>query len=353
MGRRSRNRGAVCFLLWAVPLLLVACGGKKTIREEPPRAASAESLIFLSAVQGNPLCLVVDMNQRRARSLFGSRRTKWQVYAWVVSPGFSTQLLTKKGKSKKGTMAPVFWANDKLLFTTDQEQFVFYDPLKKDKLLLLTDPIFADRVRSGEEEEIRYGRMPAKLFWNNRTIEGNLFYERRAWTEPPPHKRRGPLIGLKPGGRIFAVWGPDGEFLYLEKGGSDEGEENARFAVMQDRRGRWQETYQVRWSEPECAFSSSPCPGESEAFQLRIPAWGINGTLEKVTGVLAQTDEAGPEVSPPAEGPPAQSTLWASLEALPKAKSNAPVDFCLLRGSLQVDTNTRSVYGIGLLARQP
>ncbi len=353
MARRSTNRGSAWFLLWAVPLLLVACGGKKAIREEPPRAASAESLIFLSAVQGNPLCLVVDINHRRSGSLFRSPRTKWQLYSWLVSPGSSTQLFTKKGKSKKGTMAPVFWTNDKLLFTTDKEQFVLYDPLETDKLLLVTDPIFADRVRSGEEEEIRYGRMPAKLFWNNRTVEGNLFYERRAWTEPPPHKRRGPLIGLEPGGRIYALWGPDGEFLYLEKGGEKEGQEDARFAVMQDRRGRWQETYQVRWREPECAFSSSPCPVESEPFQLRIPAWEIHGTLEKVTGVLAQTEEAGPEVSPSEEGAPAQSTLWASLEALPQAKSNAPVDFCLLRGSLQVNKSTRSVYGIGLLARQP
>lgn len=353
MRRRSRNRGGGWFLLWVFPILLIACGGKETIREEPPRAASAESLVFLSAVQGNPLCLLVDIHQRRAASLFGSPKAKWQIYAWLVYPGASTQLCTKKGKTKKGTMAPVSWTNDKLLFTTDKEEFVFYDPLKPDKLLLLTDPIFADRVRSGEEEEIRYGRMPAKLFWNNRTIEGNLFYERRIWTEPPPHKRRGPLVGLEPGDRIFAVWGPDGEFLYLEQGGAGEGEETARFAVMQDRRGRWQETYQARWTEPECAFTSTPCAGESESFRLSIPAWEVDGTLEKVTEVLAQTDEPRPEPSPPADGLPPEGTFWTSLEGLPQAKHVAPVDFCLLRGNLQVQTNARAAYGIGLLVRQP
>ena len=352
MARRSNRREKRWFPLLVIPFLLFACSGRKAIREESPRAAAAESLLFLSAVQGNPLCMVVDIQKRRTKKLFFSPKTKWQLNAWLISPGTSTYLCKKKGKSKKGTMAPVYWTNDTLLFTTDEDEFVFYDPSKQGKLLLTTDPIFADRVRSGQEEEIRYGRMPAKLLWNNRTVEGHLFYERWAWTDPPAHKRKGPLIGLEPGARIFAVWGPDGEFLYLEKGGGIEGAERAQFAVMQDRRGRWQETYLIKWREPECAFSSSPCVGESEKFYLVIPAWEVEGYLEKVTQVAVQRDTSGEEVATSLDDTSPQGDFWTSLGGIPPAKGSTPVDFCLLKGSIQVEGNTRAVYGIGLLVKK-
>ena len=198
---------------------------------------------------------------------------------------------------------------DELLFTTDKDEFLYYVPTETGKILLLTDPLFADRVRSGQDEEIRYGRMPAKLFCNNRTVEGTLFYQRWAWIDPPQQKRKGPFAGLEPGGRLFAVWGPGGEFLYVEKGGSGQGGK-AQFAVMQDRRGRWQETYQIRWTEPECAFSPSPCPGESREFRLSIPAWDVEGSLEKLEQVLVPTgvtDEEGvTSGGAPSEGVPSE-----------------------------------------------
>jgi hypothetical protein len=309
-------------------------------------------MLFLSAVQGNPLCMVVDIDKRRTKKLFRAPKTKWRLHAWMASPGVTTHLCRKKDKAKKGTMAPVYWTNDRLLFTTDKDEFVFYDPHETGKLLLMSDPIFADRVRSGQGEEIRYGRMPAKLFWNNRTVVGNLFYERWAWTEPLPRKRKGPLLGLAPGNRIYAVWGPDGEFLYLEKEEEIGRAGGARFAVMQDRRGRWKETYQVRWSEPACAFSASPCTGEAETFRLDIPAWNIDGTLEKVTQVQVQAD--APEEADPnlADSASSQTAFWTSLHGVEPAKKSPPLDVCLLRGTIRVEKNTKAVYGIGLYPKK-
>ena len=219
MVRGLRRKAENWLFFWTIPFLLFACSGKQVIREDPPRAASSESLLFLSAVQGNPVCMVVDISKRRASSLLTSPSTRWQLNAWLVSPGTSTYLCTKSGKSKKGALAPLHWKNRQLLFTTAKDEFLFYFPSEAGELLLLTDPLFADRVRGGQEEEIRYGRMPARIAWNNRTVEGNLYYERRAWLDLPAHDRRGPFMGLEPGGKIFVVWGPDGEFLYVEKGG--------------------------------------------------------------------------------------------------------------------------------------
>ncbi len=341
-----------------IPFLLCACSKKQVIREDPPRAAVVETLVFLSAVQGNPVCMVVDIHKRRSSGLFSSADTKWRSKAWLISPGRSIYLGARKGKSKRGPLAPVSWTKkDGLLFTTDKDEFVYYLPEDAAKILLLSEPLFADRVRSGQEEEIRYGRMPAKLFCNNRTVEGNLFYERWAWIDLPRQDTSGPLAGLRPGGRIYAVWGPGGEFLYLEKRAEGGQEDRAHFAVMQDRRGRWQETYQIRWTEPECAFSPDPCPEASEeGFRLLIPAWDVEGSLKRLEEVSIPMDTAGGEAPPP-EGeqpsPPSLDIFWTSLGEIPQAKGQSKVDFCLLKGTIWVERNQRAVYGIGLLAREP
>ncbi len=356
MASGLRRRAARGLFLLMVPVLLCACSKKQIIREDPPRAAVVEALVFLSAVQGNPVCMVIDISKRRSSRLFSSPRTKWRMNGWLLSPGLATYLGIQKGKSKQGALAPVSSTKDELLFTTDKDEFLYYVPTEAGKILLLTDPLFADRVRSGQDEEIRYGRMPAKLFCNNRTVEGTLFYQRWAWIDPPQQKKRkGPFAGLEPGGRLFAVWGPGGEFLYVEMGG---GSGQAKFAVMQDRRGRWQETYQIRWTEPECAFSPSPCPGESQEFGLSIPAWDVEGTLQKLEQVLIPTVATGAEgaISEGAttEGSSLpQDTFWTSLGSIPQAKGGGSVEFCLVKGNIWVEQNQRAVYGIGLLAKEP
>lgn len=367
MASGLRRRAARGLFLLMVLFLLCACSKKQTIRDDPPRAAVVEALVFLSAVQGNPVCMVIDVNKQRSSSLFSSPKTKWRMNGWLLSPGLATYLGTQKGKTKQGALAPVSSIKDELLFTTDKDEFLYYVPTEAGKILLLTDPLFADRVRSGQDEEIRYGRMPAKLFCNNRTVEGTLFYQRWAWIDPPQQKRKGPFAGLEPGGRLFAVWGPGGEFLYVEKGGGSGQGGKAQFAVMQDRRGRWQETYQIRWTEPECAFSASPCPGESQEFGLSIPAWDVEGSLQKLEQVLISTEATGAE-DVTAEGVTTegvttegvtteggslpQDTFWTSLGAIPQAKGRSSVEFCLLKGNIWVEQNQRAVYGIGLFAKE-
>lgn len=366
----SRRWSWSAWFLWLVPFLVCACSKKQVIREEPPRAAVAEALVFLSSVQGNPVCMVFDIDKRRSSSLFSAPKTKWRMNAWLLSPGLSTYLGVEKGKSKKGALAPVHSTDATLVFTTDRDEFLYYTPTEAGKILLLTDPLFADRLRSGQEEEIRYGRMPARLICGNRTIEGSLFYGRWAWVDLPEGGRKGPFFGVEPGGALFLLWGPGGEFLLLEKGGGDGKSGGVRFAVMQDRRGRWQETYQIGWVDPECAFAPAPCPGDEGEFRLRAPAWDVEGLLNKLDQVALPTEAAGNEAPDEEELPegnatpdeeaareedadveeisPPQETFWSFLRGIPQAKGESPVDFCLLKGSLWIEKNQRVVYGVGL-----
>ena len=100
-GKRAEPKGGELVLAVGGPVSAACVFGEEGNQEEPPRAAAAESLIFLSAVQGNPLCMVVDVHKRRSKKLFSSPKTKWQLNAWLISPGTSTYLCRKKGKSKK------------------------------------------------------------------------------------------------------------------------------------------------------------------------------------------------------------------------------------------------------------
>ena len=53
---------------------------------------------------------------------------------------------------------------------------------------------------------------------------------------------------------MYAIWEPEGVFLYLEQKGAQVGEEPAYTALLHDRRGRWEETYNVTLTEPEAFF---------------------------------------------------------------------------------------------------
>ena len=346
MRKPGRILALVAFLLF-----LPSCLGKSGMRKDVSGNGNGEYLLFLSAVQGNPLGMFVSVQKMRVPGTVGSASTKWQVHVWGLTPGASPCLFTEKGKDKKEPNAPLTWKNDTLLFTTDKDRFVFYKPLKLDKLLLLTDSIFPDRVRRSREEEVRYGLMPSTLYWNNRKIEGSLFYEQRDLPESAAPAAFLPLTGVKPNGRVYVLWSPDGVFLRIEKQGDEQDRDPSCVALMQDRRGRWEETYEVSLEEPACAFSSASCNGAVENVRLQIPLWRLNGQLEPLrevrTGMEAQSQDTSEEENVPSGG----QVLWTTLKAFSEGKGEPSVKFCLLKGTLVIDKETKAVYGIGMMGK--
>ena len=348
---RTLMRKSGMFLALVVPFCLMSCMGKSGMGNGVPGSINGEYLLFLSAVQGNPLGMFVSIQKMRIPGKIRSPSTKWQVHAWGLTPGASPCLFTQKGKDKQDPEAPLSWKNDTLLFTTDKDRFVFYKPLKLDKLLLLTDSIFPDRVRRSREEEIRYGLIPSVLYWNNEKIEGKLFYEQRDLSESASPAGFLPLTGLKPNGRVYVLWAPDGVFLRIEKQEDEQGRYLSRVALMQDRRGRWEETYDVNMEEPACAFSSTSCSGPAGVFRLQIPLWRLSGQLESLQGVRMGMEAQAQKVNTEEKALSGGQLLWTTLEALPDGKGKPQVDFCLLKGTLEINRETKAVYGIGMTAK--
>ncbi len=358
-----------------IPLFVFACLGKSSkaeneattavisdegtasdvISEEPPPAKNTgEYLIFHTAIQGNPFCMIVDIQQIQVSSFLGNPNIKGKANAWVVFPGASKYIYTKMGKFKKNPQVPLNLIDETLLLTTEKDEFAFYFPFGQEELLLLSDSIFLNRARTDQEKEIHYDLMPAKFIWKDRKIAGNLFYERRELPESASYANLFPFVGLEPGGRGYVLWAADGEFIYIEKVGEIGNENRARLAVMQDRRGRWQETFEVDLKEPSCAFSPSTCTGDSQLFQLQIPVWNMEGELDVMSAVQTSFEAEGQAEEPPAAAEtssPGIGRLWTSLQDLPEILGASPMEFCLLKGSIQINEKTRAVYGIGILAK--
>jgi len=335
-------------------LILPCCAGKRRAAEETDKMENGEYLLFLSTVQGNPLCMFGSVQKMRVFPWLTSPRTRWRVHTWLIFPGASRTLFSEDGKRKQAPSVPLTWTKDTLLFTTDSDRFVFFQPFPEDKVLLLTDAIFPDRVRKSGEEEIHYSLLPSSLTWNNQKVEGRLFYQKLEMSEPRVPSTFLPVTGLKAKGRVYAIWVPGGLFLYLEK--QDETAESGRSsaAIMQDRRGKWQETYNVTVTEPDHLFTDGEPPeGASRPFVFDIPFWKIQGSLERVQTVRPNMEASGYAGSAPNEAAKEDDggnrLLWTAMDSLPDTNPDSPVRFCLLKGRLQVEGETQSVYGVGIM----
>ena len=361
---KNKKYRQICLFIMLAGLfsfVFFACMGRSTKADEeefsvssgppPTDIRASEYIFFYTAVQGNPLCMIIAVQQIQVPKFFGDSKIKGKANAWLVSPGISKYIFSKKGKFRKDPGAPLNLVDDTLLLTTDKEEFAFYFPYEQEEYVILSNPIFLSRVRSDQGKEIRYGLMPARFLWKDRTIEGNLFYEQRELPETTQYASVSPFASLEPGARGYLLWAPDGEVLYLEKSGEIDHQGRARIALMQDRRGRWQETYDVDWQEPDCAFSSTPCSGEAGRFQLSIPLWDIEGQGDILSDLQGIMDVEEKEDPTPSDDAPSPGAFWTSLQQIPDNLDDSPLAFCLFKGSLRMDREIRTVYGIGMRAK--
>lgn len=349
---RARRSFWRVFLGLFLIVSVTSCSGKKHAGESSDIAENGEYLLFLSNFQGNPLCLFGSIQKRRVSSWLTSPRTRWRVHTWLILPGASKQLFSDTGKEKQGLSIPLKYTEDTLLFTANDDQFVFFRPFPDDKLLMISDPIFPDRVRKSGDEDIRYSLLRSSLTWNNQKVDGQLFYQKIETSDPRTPSGFLPLTGVEKGGRIFAIWVPGGLFLYLEQPGETSGEGRSATAIMQDRRGKWEETYDVTLTEPDHAFSGlAASEGEGNSLRLDLPLWRITADLQVIKEVRPGMEAEGQAVSSPGKGATGERLFWTSLEKIPEQDARSSVAFCLLKGNLEMSGETKSVYGVGISER--
>jgi len=266
-----------------VMMLMSGCLGKSWTTDPGTQGvATAEHLVFLATVQGNPLCVVVSTQQVPVPRRSGEPKTRWEANAWMVLPGTSKRVYADRGKAEKESTTPLTLTEDNLLFTSDKDRFVFYHPSKADEFLLVTDPIFPDRVRGGGDEETKFGLQSATFYWNGKRIDGRFYYGQRNMGSNPDQEAFLPLTGLRSEGKAYLLWSPGGGVLYLEEQSDGGKQGRSFFAVMQDARGKWEETYDLEFTEPACAFTSSPCQGAAAKFRLNIPLWQVEGAMARM-----------------------------------------------------------------------
>lgn len=348
------STGSIRLFLLVLPFCLAACLGKTGTGKDQQTRIHGENIFFFSAVQGNPLCMFFSSNQKAKSELTGPVPTSWQADAWMVGPDISRHLCLKKGKDKRDPATPLFWKDDELWFNTDKDKFVFYHPLESGEVLLLSEPIFADRVLKSGDNEIYYGLMSSALFVGGQKIEGRIFCERSQFISAAKDAPLPPVTGLGPGGRAYLFWVPGGQFFYVAKKSLQEYGDRSDVALMQDRRGRWEETYQVRIDEPACVNTLSPCSESAEPFLFEVSLWDVTVSLESVPEVPSAkkaTELADNEAA--ANASPGIAGVWDTLSTIPDKAEAAPLEFFVLRGTLKTQRETKAVYGLGVIVTQP
>ncbi len=349
-----RPSKSILFLILVLPFFFAACLGKTGNGKELQAREHGEHLFFFSALQGNPLCMFFSAKQKGDPELTGPVPTSWQADAWVVGPGTSRHLFSKKRREKRDLGTPLYWTDDELWFNTDKDKFVFYHPLESGEILLLSEPIFADRVLKSGEKEVYYGLMSSALFLGGQKIEGRIFYERSDSITASKDVPFSSLTGLGPGGRSYLLWVPGGQFFYIEKKSRPEYGDRSCVALMQDRRGRWEETYHVKIDEPDCVASGTSCSENVEPLAFNISLWDVIVNLEVVPEVPAAREvQEVTDKKPETVSSPGTAGVWDALSTIPDKAEKAPMQFFVLRGTLQNQRETKAVYGLAIMLAQP
>jgi hypothetical protein len=82
---------------------------------------------------------------------------------------------------------------------------------------------------------------------------------------------------------------------------------------------------------------------------LDIPFWKIQGTLDITQAIRTDRQASGNAEADPESNIGETRLLWTSMDSLPDPNTTRPVRFCLLKGSLRVDGEIQSVYGVGMM----
>lgn len=340
----TRRFSAAATVLWVSGFLalLPACLGKQEgIQRSPSDTFYGRYLFFVSSVQGNPLCLVAAAEQMPASFSGDGQKVRWQGYVWLVFPGTAKPLFAQKGKDKGDPGIPFSHTREGLFFTSDQERFVYYMEGATGELLFLTDALFPDRARQRQEVEVRYGLQPAELYWNDRRIAGAVFYELKRSPRPAKRFADGVLEGFREGSGLYLLLSPNEEVLCVQRE-VDSPEDAHWLAVRHDRRGRWEETYQVSVAE-------------GETVEVSIPGWRVSATLTPIPNVQMSGEGAVDTTSGTGSVAGAQDVhpLWKALGELPETRGKPAANFQVYRASVRVGSEDVSMSGIGMIATHP
>lgn len=340
--RRSSLSLAKSALLGGLLFIGSGCFGKNGhLRETPSNPLNGWYLFYLSSVQGTPLCLMAALEQMPASSDPDSEKLRWRGHIWLLFPGTAKHLFAQGGKAEGDPGTPVSYTEDALFFLSDQERFVYYTSHETGELLFLTEPLFPDRARQRREIEVRYGLQPAQLYWNGRKTSGSVFYEQKRMPQSERRLSEEWLEGFRKGTRLYLLLSANDELLCVQRE-VDSPEEGRWFAILHDRRGRWEETYDVSVTE-------------GEIVEVTIRGWRLSATLSPLTDPQTPkeaTDGAGTSVRVLPEAEKA-SMFWTSLGGLPESRKKAPARFQIFQGKVLIGSEELTMNGMGMTADRP
>jgi len=320
-------------------LVTASCALKSIFHAGTDIEFHEDRLLCASITQGSPLFVYLDIPRGRNEDALLFGHTRWEYEAWLLYKNLGKCFYVKKEGEGKDPKKIIPLDKEVVSVRTEKDQLVFGVDWDAHDILVETDPIYADRTQKVEGAQIEYTVLPVKVHVGKKTIPGSAFYQHVAYVGEIRHPSSPSRLDFLRCGTSCYLWDRAGNFWFIEHLVSEN--VNSTFAVTQDPRGEWQETYEVNVTSPEIEQTAGGSHDTKISLMVDIPAWRMEAHLTSL-----RTGDALPESAGSPDQKEQSDSLEKMLEGFPDHPSLSETRLYQVEGSVQMENENRTVYGI-------
>ena len=339
------SRGSVFLALCMVTMCTASCALRSLVHQGTEIRYEEDRLVCAAMTRGTPVMLSLDIARALNEDAVFFRKVHWGYEAWLFHKNVERCFYSKRVRAEKDTKKIPNPDKKTIAAWTEKDELVFGVGEEGREVLVVTEPIYAERSRRLGGASVDYTLVPVKLYFGKKVVQGSAFFQHVSY-RGRVRRYAGPArVAFAKSGTSCFLWDPSGGFWYIEQL-AGEGDEKARsaFATTQDRRGQWDETTEAEIVPASRGDGSGG--GEGSAWHVRVPGWDMEADLAPVrldtaaSGSSAGIDPSGAEGY---EGPGALETFCEGLPAYP-SPSRSRVRH--VQGTLRIGKETKTVRGL-------
>lgn len=339
------SRGSILLAIWLMAVFTSSCALKSLVHQGTDIRYEEDRLVCTAMTQGAPVMLSLGISRALNEDAVLFRKAHWGYEAWLFYKNVERCFYSKRVRAEKDSKKIPNPDKKTIAAWTDKDELVFGMGEEGREVLVVTEPIYADRSRRIGSALVDYTLVPVKLYFGKRLVEGSAFFQHVS------HKGRvrryiGPeRVAFVKSGTACFLWDPSGGFWYIEQlVGEDDAGARSAFATTQDRRGQWDETTEAEIVPVSRGDGSGG--GERSAWHVSVPGWGLEADVAS-----ARLDRTAPGSSSGADGSggggyDGSGSLESLCEGLRAYPSPSRSRFRQVEGTLRIGRETRTVRGL-------
>ncbi len=221
-----------------IVVCMTSCGITSLVKPGTTIEYEEDRLLCMAMVQGSPLMVYVEIPREKKVDALVFRKVRWGYEAWLVQNDRAKCFYATRLRAKKDTRIIPSPDKHTIAAWTDKDQLVFGIGKYNQELLVVTDPIYADRNRRRGATSVEYTLVPTTLYFGKKVVSGSAFYQHRSFKGTVRDHGRSKAVASLTDGISCYLWDASGRIWYVEHLVGPNGDQGT-FAVMQDQRGQW------------------------------------------------------------------------------------------------------------------